>query len=446
VSQPSINTVSRRNKESGHGLAVVRDAPVPWAATLSGVQTTDFVRVTPLPAVLLEPSARVSRSNTKPRIAGFDLARGLAIWGMITVHFSEMLAFGKQEPGWLYWCLQMLDGRAAATFFILAGIGISMQSRGCWQWVRISQDGNVPDSALQKRAVLGWAFARRGLFLLVAGLLLLTIWEGDILRIYGISLFIVIGLLCASNRRLLTVTACFGVAFIGLLAFGDYDREWNWASLKYHDLWTASGLIRNLFFNGFRSVFPWTGFLLFGMWLGRLPLDDRIVQRRMLIWSVLIAFTSEIASWLLVTCFRECSFGWPERSVVALLGTKSMPPLPLFLLAAGSTAVAVIAGSLIVADRWSRSQPIPAVMACGRMALTWYIVHIMFLGFGGFTALGLTGYKSLPIAFIAAAVFFAGICEISLPLQTYGHRGPFEWLIRKFAGEDAMAHHSRCAR
>ena len=30
---------------------------------------------------------------------------------------------------------------------------------------------------------------------------------------------------------------------------------------------------RNLFYDGFRSIFPWTGFLLFGMRLGRQDLS-----------------------------------------------------------------------------------------------------------------------------------------------------------------------------
>jgi uncharacterized protein len=60
------------------------------------------------------------------------------------------------------------------------------------------------------------------------------------------------------------------VAFAVMLLLGDYDRHWDWQTMTYHGLWTPEGLTRSLFYDGFRSVFPWRGLVILGMILGRL--------------------------------------------------------------------------------------------------------------------------------------------------------------------------------
>lgn len=54
----------------------------------------------------------------KKRIIGYDLARSLAIFGMIIVNFKIVMGAQDQGPGWLVNLIGLLDGRAAATFHI----------------------------------------------------------------------------------------------------------------------------------------------------------------------------------------------------------------------------------------------------------------------------------------------------------------------------------------
>jgi uncharacterized membrane protein YeiB len=110
-----------------------------------------------------------------------------------------------------------------------------------------------------------------------------------------------------------------------------------------------------------------------------------------------------------------------------------MPPLPMFLMAAGATAVAVIASCLIVAERYPAALAVRAMVACGQMAFTWYLLHIV-LGLGGLIALGLIDNQSLIVAVASAAAFFVVISLISLAVRSRGRRGPLEWLLRKVAG------------
>src|SRR3954471_5921169 len=206
------------------------------------------------------------------RIYGFDVARALAILGMIVVHFSlAMSSADIPPPRWLKTILYFLDGRATATFMILAGVGITLMTR------RAVASGDPAQVAAARRVLV-----RRGVLLLVVGYLNLTIWAGDILRIYGVSLALAAAFITASDRRLLGAAAGFVAGFILLFATVSFERNWDWTTMEYHGLWTATGVVRNLFYDGFRSVFPWTGMILLGMWVGRLNLRDRKTNGRVL--------------------------------------------------------------------------------------------------------------------------------------------------------------------
>jgi hypothetical protein len=75
-----------------------------------------------------EPSELADASLTG-RVIGFDVARSAAMLGMMVVHFSLVAAGDRAEPTWLAKILGLLDGRASATFVILAGIGVTLMAR-----------------------------------------------------------------------------------------------------------------------------------------------------------------------------------------------------------------------------------------------------------------------------------------------------------------------------
>ena len=62
------------------------------------------------------------------------------------------------------------------------------------------------------------------------------------------------------------------LVFCCMILLLDYNQGWNWESLTYSDFWTPAGFVRNLFFNGWHPVFPWVGFLFYGIMLSRMSL------------------------------------------------------------------------------------------------------------------------------------------------------------------------------
>src|SRR5262245_18623590 len=75
-------------------------------------------------------AAATPREAVRPlaRVEGFDVARAVAIVGMVIVHFTSVLSYETTPPRLLE-LLGLLDGRAAALFVLLAGIGVTLMTR-----------------------------------------------------------------------------------------------------------------------------------------------------------------------------------------------------------------------------------------------------------------------------------------------------------------------------
>jgi uncharacterized membrane protein YeiB len=363
-----------------------------------------------------------SPTATSDRVAGYDVARALALLGMVVVHFSLVAAADRSGPPWMTTVLGLLDGRAAMLFVILAGVGVTLLSR------RAVAGGN-PHEVAAVRKVL----TRRGLFLLALGFVNLLVWPGDILRVYGVSLLVAAWLVTAPGRRLLWLAAGFVAAFVVLVLAADFERNWDWATLTYRNLWSPSGAVRNLFYDGFRSVLPWTGVLLFGMWLGRFDLRDPRLNTRVMLAAAGTALAAEVASRALVSLLlARPRPGLDRETVTALFGTESVPAFPLFLLSSGGAAVFVAAASVRLAYRWPGRGWRPLV-AAGQMALTWYVAHIV-LGLGALVALGVVGTEPLPVAAGLGLAFFGGAVLLSWGWTAVFRHGPLEWVMRTVAG------------
>jgi uncharacterized protein len=353
-------------------------------------------------------------SAAKERIEGFDVARALAILGMVLVHFGLILAREGWRDSRLAGLLDLLDGRAAATFLVLAGLGIA---------VRTNKSEDLPTV---RRSIF-----RRGLFLLATGWLLLLVWPGDILRVYGVTMLVAPWFLRAGSTWLWGMIAFFVTGFVVLFCLVDYSQNWKWESMTYQNLWSVSGQVRNLFYDGFRSVFPWSGFLFFGIWLGRFDWRNRRTAWTCLLGGGSAALIVELVSRLLVALVGEHT---DQETAVALAGTTSMPALPVFLIAAAATALAVIGGSATLARAYGHRVWLRSLVATGQLAFTWYIGHIV-LGLGTVLSLGLAGTQPLEVALLTGAGFFFAAAVGSLAYKRWFSHGPLEWLMRRITDE-----------
>ena len=105
------------------------------------------------------------------RLDGLDLARFLAFAGMVIVNFKVVTGAGDATAGTaaagaLGILVGALEGRAAATFVVLAGVGLGL-------------------AGLREINSTTAVTIRRAVFLLVVGLVNALVFEADIIHYYA---------------------------------------------------------------------------------------------------------------------------------------------------------------------------------------------------------------------------------------------------------------------
>lgn len=329
------------------------------------------------------------------RLTGLDMARFIAFCGMVLVNFR--LAAGVHGTGDLPSALtDALEGRAAALFVVLAGLGLGL-GRGDW--------GEL---------------MRRALFLFVIGLLNLLIFEADILHFYALYFLCALPFLRASSRM---ISSAIGLLLLGSVAAHtvlNYDAHWDWTALQYEDFWTLPGFLLHSFFNGWHPVLPWLGFVLLGVWLARFDLGSTRVQGRLILFGVVAAMVGSVPQHLV-----------SDPDLLPLFDTAMIPPGPTYMIAASGSAVAVIGIVLRLAPRIKALGVAPWLVAPGRQALSLYILHIL-LGMGLLEAFGkLDGSLSTTEIFGLSLLFCAASALYARVWALWSSQGPLETLMRR---------------
>ncbi|MBI1493476.1 DUF418 domain-containing protein [Halocynthiibacter styelae] len=334
------------------------------------------------------------------RLQGIDVARFIAFLGMVLVNF-RIAAQVTTDADFPTLVTNSLEGRAAALFVILAGVGFTMGHAS----------GRQPWHLTLRRAV----------FLFIIGMLDMVMFDADILHFY--ALYFLVGMLFtqASGRMLLLGAGAITlIGYIALFAF-DFENGWNFETFKYADFWSISGFLRHSFYNGWHPVFPWAALFLIGMWVGRLDLAARGTQLRLLIWGGILATTTSLVSKTL---------GSLDPELIEIVSTAPIPPTPFYILAGSGTAIAMLGLILLITPILTRLHFTNLLAAPGKMSLTLYMAHI-YLGMGILEGIGkldgsLSAYDifAISLGFCVIAALFARLWFIKF------RRGPLEGLMR----------------
>ncbi|WLR41414.1 heparan-alpha-glucosaminide N-acetyltransferase domain-containing protein [Bacillus carboniphilus] len=348
------------------------------------------------------------------RIIGYDIARSLAILGMVIVNYKISMNAEGNGPEWLIYWTSLLEGRASAIFVILAGVGISLMT----QRVRLSENNS------QKYRLTIW---KRSLFLFVLGMsLYLMQWSADILHYYAFYMVIASFFIKASSKKIIitALSIVFTAQLLQLLL--DYEYGWNATFSQYEMFWTFKGFFSNLFFNGYHPIFPWVAFLLIGMWLGRLDFQNHQLQKKGLIVSFIIFIVVEAASFIFIKLSTP-SVGM--EIAYYLFDTKPMPPTMLYIISSSCTSIIVIILCIQLSEKFKKTVIVQSLVYTGQLALTLYVGHFLALVFL-FVFSGLTNY-TLKFAIVFSFVFFLLSIISSVWWRKRFKRGPIEFLMRK---------------
>lgn len=383
----------------------------------------------------LSQGSAVEPAGPTKRIEGLDIARGIALMGMIIVH---IMPWWSEETG-ISLFHQLFSGRSAALFALLAGISLALLT-----------GGSTPHTGRRLRRDRV-AIITRALMLLVFGMALNYLSPGadNILPYYGVY-FLVGALLVGLSVRTLALLTTFlillGPVLVHLGTWSETVESLPAATLT--DLFVSPfETVFTLLFSGFYPVATWMAFVTCGLALGRLDLRELSVQIKLLFWGGLVGVSSaiftelvmyhmggfdrliETTPWATEDILFSVEYGGgtaPGYSWWWLLIDAPHSNTSFWLLEAGGMAVFMVGLSLLASRVLARE--LSPIAAAGSMTFTLYTTHLVALNFNPWDL-----QVTMVLIHILAAIAFAYLWQKNIG------QGPLETLISRSTKSVARA-------
>jgi len=410
------------------------------------------------------PTAAPPRRQDLGRIVGLDVARALALFGMMATHLLPESVDGRHVAWWQ----QLAGGRAAALFALLAGVSLVLiTDRGMAAALDDGKatagdassdadgttaasdrtDPSDPDGA-RRRTALKSARAAIAVRAAVIGFLGLVLGQLDtgiavILTYYAVLFLLGLPFLALRARTLLWLAAGWAVvAPVLSYLVRPYMPVRLGASPSLDFLVVAPlRLVEELLFTGYYPAVPWLVYLLAGMAVGRLPLH----RVRTAVWLTVVggvlAFAAWGTSWLALhplgglahlraSAPNTSPFDTMTVDQALVRGTFGTTPTTswwwLTVAAPHSSttldlfqtigSALLVVGLCLLASR-AAPRALGFVFAAGTMTLTLYSLHLWVL------AVGMGPPRDTAALFwfhVSAALVFAMVWRATIG------RGPFE--------------------
>lgn len=376
------------------------------------------IALSPNRATTPSPPPRRSRDRSG-RIVGLDVARALAVFGMLGAHVGAVAGdVGASPSTWL----GAVNGRSSILFAVLAGISVALLSG---RTVPVTGDDLV---RARVRILV------RAAWLLAIGGVLEALGTGIdvILGVYAVLFVLALQFLRWPPRRLLLAAGVLAV----LTPPADLLLTQFAVANDAHDAPFVS-----LAVTGAYPALIWWTFILMGLAVGRCDLTSTRVRATLLAAGAGLAVAGYASGWLTTQWFAAGRpVTWPaedtyrpeESDPVLLTGAFPHSGTTFEIVGSVGVALAVIAVCLVMADRLPRGLfPLTAV---GSMALTAYA--------GGIVAVWVTGAMDYDtnrpwLVYVLITIAAATLWRLFLG------RGPLErlvtWSSHRTAGRGAPA-------
>ncbi len=362
-------------------------------------------------------------SSGRPRVIGLDVVRAVALIGVVAMNYVGALIVPGSDRG--FWGRVfdphsgVLSTRFAATFVLVAGIGITL----------LTDTARTTDDAIEiHRARL--RLARRGPLLYVVGFVLDFNWPGTILFYYGAYFLLAAVLFRLATRWLIIIGAAAGVAASSVATWSAW--KWNrnepvtWLGFDRVD--SLQDLAVRTFLDYTHPVLPWIAFLCAGMVIGRHLSTFRHWRRSLTVGAVGIV----VSVYVLATGLDATS----SRNGVIVGHLTSLQTFDRGLLYLASTlGIAILAFVVItsIAERFATTSFVVVLQRAGQLSLSLYLLHVlafsMVVNWFGWIDRG-----SLSTALTFAACFWVVGISLASWWQHRIGRGPAEAVYRIFGG------------
>ncbi|WP_109473263.1 heparan-alpha-glucosaminide N-acetyltransferase domain-containing protein [Ornithinimicrobium cavernae] len=378
------------------------------------------------------------------RIVGIDLARCLALLGMITAHLVEGGVSGEVST----WA-QITSGRSAALFAVLAGVSISLVTRS-------RPDRTVAGSRL--------ALVARAVLIALIGLVLGVPDSGlaVILTYYGVLFLVALPVITWSAPRLALLAVAWGLLSpVVSLAVRPHLPPSTYEVPGPQSLADPLRLLTELTVTGYYPVLTWATYLFAGLAIGRLDLRSLRVRRWLVLlggWLAVLALAVErlalrsgsVRDDLLRTYDRwEPVQDWADLDRVFQTGLYGTTPtgswawLWVWSPHSGSivdlahtvgSSMFLIGLSLLlvsVAGRLGRS--VQVLAGAGTMTLTLYVAHVTVVAAGRTDALSGEAPWVLDVRW-----HLLGVLLVGAVFALARWRGPLEQLVGEVSSSAAQ--------
>jgi uncharacterized membrane protein len=320
------------------------------------------VTAAPPPGPAARRSSEGRRATRAARVTGLDLARALAVFGMLGAHFGGVPADVDAAPStWL----GAVNGRSAILFAVLAGVSLALLTG------RTLPPAGADLVGARTRLLVraAWVFG------IGVALEVLDTGIDVILGVYGVLFVLALPFLRWPPRRLLLAAAVLAVLTppaallltVGAQAIGLEESP-----------------VVLLVLNGPYPALIWWTFILVGMAVGRCDLGSPRVRARLLSGGATLAVLGYGAGWLSTRWWGQAAStqAWVEgelgsrsASLAWLSGAAPHSGTTFEIVGSVGVALVAIAGCLVLAERAPRATfPLVAV---GAMALTVYTAHVI---------------------------------------------------------------------
>ncbi|WP_052809807.1 heparan-alpha-glucosaminide N-acetyltransferase domain-containing protein [Streptomonospora alba] len=428
--------MSNSTSTSPHGDA--RDVPAAPEASTSAPRTEH----PPAPTAAAAPAG-----PQRKRLVGIDTARGLAVLGMFVIHVGLGWSLGSDGTNPL---TDLVSGRAAALFALLAGVSIALIS-----------GGSTPATGHAKGVAL-WRVVIRGAIMLPVGvgLTMLDTPVSVILAYYAVFFVLAVPLIderwkvVAGAAAVLAAAGPLASFWLRSLIADEGPLSGPVAAFDAYDPLVAlsgSGVI-DLLATGSYPALTWLPYVLAGLALGRLDLASLRVRAGLVGTGAALAALGYGLSWTAMNAMggrerleatytasaladhggytstdQAMAHGFngtvPVNDWVWLLTALPHSGTPLEILGAGGVAIAVL-GLCLLAERALRWIAYP-VAAVGALALTVYVGHVLLIWVAENDL-----WRRTPLQWatdnLALTVLAASLVGATAWRLTVG-RGPLEW-------------------
>ena len=313
-----------------------------------------------------------------------------------------------------------LTTRFAATFVLIAGIGVSL-------FTQRARESNNRSDIHHARVVL----LRRGTLLYISGYFVQWIWPGTILFYYGAYFIIAAAVFAWSSRQLIGLCAMSIVAAAGLswwrasqLINGNNTR---WLSPSPN---SPRNLLIRTFIDYTHPVFPWIAFFIAGIVLGRSIHQLAKIRLRLMFVAILILLATHVANYLFTPTFQISD----RNSILTkLLSTQPLDRGVLFSLGTLATAVVALCFVSLVVERVPHLALTQLFARVGRMTLSVYLLHVIFFNLL-VHQLHWVGATGLDTALVLSLSFYVIALLLSNEWNKRFGLGPAERAYRIFGG------------